>query len=245
MEATTKVTTIQMNIMKSILILAAFFLLVVSNSLAQNSTQNDSVENIIPYGKMLKMSHEELLNQKFKYNSDKNQYTLRKKNGLMVAASILGALADNPTNYIPDVNDYEVIIQKGETGVASIEVIFYDPELYHKIMTFAKDNGEAQLETNSGLLNKMQFNYDKYSFALTYTTRSQSSTQSSTLDTNTKWSPAKEQTKSASHDESYNVYTFTLYTGIEPSSNYIKKHQDKERKRDEKGKKKNSAADLM
>lgn len=227
--------------MKTIALLFTCFLF----SVLRLSAQEPANLEAIPYGKMLKMSHEELLNQKFKFNEDKNQYTLKKKNGMRVAATVLGALADNPTNYVPDINDYAVTIQKGETGVAFIEVVFYDSELYHKIMTFAKDNGQSLLETNSGLLDKMQFDYDKYSFALTYTTTSQSSSQSSSHDVNERWTTTKERTKSTSHDESYNVYTFTIYTGIEPTSAHIRKELEKNKKRDEKGGKKQSAADLM
>lgn len=232
--------------MKKILIVYLIFSFFVAfNLFAQDPVSIDTtIESRIPYGKMLKLSHEELLNQNFKFNKEKNQYTLKKKNGLRVAANILGAIADNPTNYIPDINDYFIIIQKGNTGVSSIEVIFYDTELYHKIMTFAKDNGQNQLETNTGLSDKIQFDYDKYSFALDYSKKIQSSAQTTTRD-NTRWSTAKEHSSSVSHDESYNIYVFTIYTGVEPSSEYISKQQEKDRKNNAKGKKKNSAADLM
>ncbi len=232
--------------MKNFLILYAVIgLFAVSGLSAQTTVNIDTIENRIPYGKMLKMSHDELLNQHFKFNEEKNQYTLKKKNGMRVAATILGAIADNPTNYVPDVNDYQVIIQKGNEGVAYIEVVFYDTDLYHKILTFAKDNGQNQLETNTGLSDKVQFNYDKYSFSLDYSTNKQSSTQTTTRDTSTRWTTAKEHSTSTSHDESYNIYTFTIYTGTEPSSAYITKQQEKAKKNDAKGKKKQSAADLM
>ena len=212
---------------------------------AQNDARTDSILSTIPYGKMLHMSSEELLSNKFKFNSEKNQYTLQKKNGLKVAASIIGALGDIPTNYIPDVNDYHITIQEGKSGPAYIEVIFYDTNLYHQILTFGKDHGLQFLETNSNLLDKKQFNYADYSFALTNSVKTQSSTQTSTRDVNSHLSTAKETTTSAAHDESYNIYTFTIYTGIEPSSDYIMKQKEKSLKRDIKGKKKGSAADFM
>lgn len=232
--------------MKTLLILCAFLSsLTALHVSAQESEEMSTIESRIPYGKMMGMSDEELLNQNFKFNKEKNQYTLRKKNGLRVAASILGAVADNPTNYIPDVHDYEIIIQKGKTGVSYIEVTFYDAELYRKIMTFAKDDGRNQLDTNTGLSDKIQFDYDKYSFTIAYSTKTQSSAQSTTRDNNTRWSTAKEYSSSTSKDESYNIYVFTIHTGIEPSSEYISKQQAKSQKKDAKGKKKQSAADFM
>lgn len=227
------------------LLYTACFLLLPLFCLAQNSVGTDSIENRIPYGKMLNMSSEELLNQKFKFNSEKNQYTLHKKNGLRVAASIIGALGDTPTNYIPDTDDYQITIQKGKSGTAYLEVVFYDTELYHRILTFGKDHGKDFLETNSGLLDKKQFDYEDYSFALTNAVKSQSSTQSVTRDIHSHLSTAKEQTSSTAHDESYNIYTFTIYTGIEPSSEYISKQKAKKQTRDMKGKKKGNAADFM
>lgn len=231
--------------MKRSMIFIVCTIVTMSGLLAQETVNIDTITNRIPYGKMLNMSHEELINQHFKFNEEKNQYTLKKKNGLNVAASILGAVADNPTNYVPNVNDYEIIIQKGDAGVAYIKVVFYDTELYHRIMTFAKDNGANQLETSSGLSNKMQFGYGEYSFSLDYSTISQSSAQSTTRNNNSKWTTATEHNSSTSHDESYNTYVFTIYTGIEPSSEYITKQKEKEKKQDAKGKKKQSAADLM
>lgn len=212
---------------------------------AQNKVSSDSIESIIPYGKMLRMTPKELQEDNFKFNSEKNQYTLQKRNGLRVAASIIGAIGDVPTNYIPDAKDYHITIQNGQSGVASIEVTFYDTDLYHTILTFGKDHGRDFLETNSSLLDKKQFNYADYSFALTNVVKSQSSTQTATRDVNSHLSSAKESTTSTAHDESYNVYTFTIFTGIEPTSDYITKQKEKARKRDSKGKKKESAADFM
>lgn len=227
------------------LLYAVCFLLLPLSCLAQHGVDTDSIGSQIPYGKMLNMSSEELLNQKFKFNSERNQYILHKRNGLRVAASIIGALGDTPTNYIPDTDDYQITIQKGESGTAYLEVVFYDTELYHRILTFGKDHGNDFLETNSGLLDKKQFDYENYSLTLTNTVKSQSSTQSFTRDTHSHLSTAKEQTSSTAHDESYNIYTFTIYTGIEPSSEYISKQKAKKQKRDIKGKKKESAADFM
>lgn len=234
-----------MKIFHLLLCIASLIGLPSSSLHAQKDVKEDSILSTIPYGKILHMSSEELLNNKFKFNSEKNQYTLQKKNGLKVAASIIGALGDTPTNYIPDINDYHITIQEGESGPAFIEVIFYDTNLYHQILTFGKDHGLQFLETNSGLLDKKQFNYADYSFALTNTVKSQSSTQTSTRDVHSHLSTAKETTTSTAHDESYNIYTFTIYTGIEPSSDYIMKQKEKSLKRDTKGKKKGSAADFM
>lgn len=189
-------------------------------------------EDQFPYGKMLKMTHEELIKAKFKFDDEKNQYVLNKMNGLNTTASVLGALSGTPTNYVPHVNDYKVVIQNGDGGVAYIQVTFYDSEIYHKVLTFAADKGENLLETSSGNEQKAQFNYGGYAFDLSYRTVKQAAAVAS-------------RGVAASRDQSYDVYTFGIFTDIQPTSEWLTKQAQKEAKRDAKGKKKQSAADLM
>lgn len=196
----------------------------------QVETQAESVE--FPYGKMLNMSHDELIEAKFKYDAKKNQYILTKLNGLNQANAILGALAGAPQNYIPHVDDYVVTIQRGKEKVSFINVTFYNDQLYHKILTFAVDNGENLLETSSQTLNKAIFNYAGYAFDLQYKVVGQASAVSG-------------KGKAVSRDDSYNSYSFLISTGVEPDSIWHTKEAAKAAKRDMQGKKKQSAADLM
>lgn len=185
-----------------------------------------------PYGKMLKMTHDELMTAKFRYDNNKNQYVLTKLNGLNTAVSVLDVFAGIPTNYKPNVNDYQVVIQKGENQVSSVLVTFYDSELYHRILTFAADNGENMLETNSVSLNKVQFSYIGYSFDLSYIRKNQSES-------------IAYRGIAAHNDQSYNIYTFLIMTGVEPASEWHTKQAKKAKKRDDKGRKKQSAFDLL
>lgn len=208
------------------LLLSLTILLSISNSFAQES------KGEFPYSKMLKMTPNELIEANFKFNSNKNQYFLTKLNGLNATTNVLGAFSGTPTNYIPHVNDYVVVIQNGEKQVSYINVTFYDSELYHNILTFAVDKGEKFLETNSGALNKTQFNYSGYSFEL-------SSKRTGQTASSTSYGAA------VTKDQSYNTYTFLIMTGIDPVSEWHEKQAKKEKKREEKGRKKQSAADLM
>lgn len=186
-------------------------------------------ETSFPYGKMLKMSPDELLAAKFKYNDNKNQYVLTKLNGLNQTASILGALAGTPQNYVPHVNDYTVLIQGGETGYSFIQVTFYDSNVYDKVFEFATTSGQDLAETGSG---NLKFYYNDYEFELTRRMVGQSAS-------------AAKGNRAISQDQSYTVYNFVIYTGIPPYSTWHIKQAAKELKREAKGRKKQSAADLM
>lgn len=209
--------------MKKLVILFALLL-----GLNTTFAQEDG-DTSFPYGKMLKMSPSELRAAKFKYNESKNQYILTKLNGLNQTATILGALAGTPQNYVPHVDDYTVVIQGGETGYSSIQVTFYDSNVYDKVYEFATTCGQDIVETGSG---NLKFFYNDYKFELTHRMVGQSA------------SSAK-GSSAVSKDQSYTVYNFVIYTGIPPYSNWHTKQAIKELKREAKGKKKQSAADLM
>lgn len=186
-----------------------------------------------PYSKMLSMTQEELKEAKFKYDHEWNQYVLRKSNGLKVAENVLNALSGTTADIKPHEDDYTVVIQYGDEGIAKVIVKFYKDATYHDLMTFARDNGVDILETNSGKLNKLQYNYGGYSFELNM--------QANIIQTTTTNTSALAKTK----DESYNTYTYIIYTGKEPNSPGLRKEMEKQEKRDQKGRKKQSISDLM
>lgn len=212
--------------MRKLLLLAAIALI------ALNVQAQEHTESQFPYGKMLKMTDQQLKEAKFKYDGNKNQYVLIKQNGLNQTAAILGALNGSAANYIPHVNDYQVTIQRGQSDVAYITVVFYDSKIYHDIMTFASDQGSDLLETSSSKIVKHQFGYAGYGFELSQQVVGQAAIVSGGRNVSSK-------------DQSYDIYSFTIHTGEAPYSDWLVKEAEKQAKRDAKGKKKQSAADLM
>ena len=192
-----------------------------------------SFSQTLPYSKFLSMTDDELQEQKFKYNKNKNQWILTKThtlNGIINAF----ALADGKyADYKPHKDDYMIVIQKGDEGVAYVKVMFYNDNTYHTLYTFAVDHGKDMVESNSGNLTKCQFNYDQYSLVLDMNRVGITSTTTKT------------NALVKSIDESYNQYSYTIITGIEPKSEYLSKQAEKQEKRDIKGKKKQSVEDMM
>lgn len=205
-----------------------FLLVALLSALTATYAQEDA-DTSFPYGKILKMSSDELLEAKFKYNENKNQYVLTKLNGLNQTANFLGALAGTPQNYVPHVDDYTILIQGGETGYSYIQVTFYDSNVYDQVYEFATTCGQNVVETGTG---NLKFYYNDYEFELTHHVVGQSA------------ATAKGNT-AISKDQSYTIYNFVINTGVLPFSNWHAKQALKEQKRDAKGKKKRSVADLM
>ena len=210
--------------MKKIL-LASFLLLFPISAFCQT---------VFPYSKILRMTTEELVTAKFKYDSNKNQYVLNKGNGLQGTMNVLSALNGTTADIRPHVDDYRVIVQYGDEGVACLTVTFYNDDIYHDIMTFANDSGENLLETNSGAKRKVQFNYDGLAFELETETKGITATTGRTNSAIAK-----------TIDNSYNIHTYSIITGIEANSPWHQKEFKKQQKRDDKGKKKRSASELM
>lgn len=191
-----------------------------------------STENKFPYEKLLKMTDEELESAKFKYDKNKNQWVLVKLNGLNQTAAVLGALAGSASNYVPHPNDYSIVVQKGLDGISSIEILFYNQDIYHDIVVFANDHGWDLIKTSSGKLTKKQFNYGDYSFVLNRTGVVQSSFVAG-------------RGSLRSRDQSYEVFSFIIFTGLEPHSKWHTKEASKKAKRDAKGKKKERVDEFM
>lgn len=187
-----------------------------------------------PYSKILRMSDDELKEAKFKYDSYRNQYVLNKSNGLQGALNVLSAINGTTADIKPHEDDYQITLQYGDDGVSSLTVIFYKDDTYHELVTFIADNGENLLETNSNTINKIQFNYDGLSFELNMRVVGITATTGLTNSALVK-----------TRDESYNVYTYSIFTGIEPQSEFIQSEVKKQEKRDKRGAKKRTASELM
>lgn len=192
-----------------------------------------NAQNEFPYSKMLNFNETQLRDAKFKRDANRNQWVLEKSNGLQVTANVLSVLAGTSADSRPDINDYQIIIQGAEDGVALVQVRFYNDATYHELLTFVNDHCENILETNSGKLDKIQCNYDGYRIELTRYLQQISSTTTKT----------SAYTKTM--DQSYNIYHYIIYTGREPASAWHSKQKAKSAKRDAKDKKKRSVAELM
>ena len=191
-----------------------------------------SINAQLPYSKLLGLSEEGLKEGHFKYDKNKNQYILKKSNGLNNTMNVLSAIGGQSADIKPHPDDYIIVMQKGKNAVSSLTVIFYKNETFHEIQTWLADNNIDVLETNSGKLTMQKFNYEDYSIELDIEKIGVSTTTGNTA------------ALAKSIDESYNIYTYKIYTGIPPYSKWHEKQANKKAKRDEKGKKK-ELDDLM
>lgn len=186
----------------------------------------------LPYSKLLGLTEDELTEGHFKYDKNRNQYVLKKSNGLNNTLNVLNAMNGTTADIKPHPDDYYIVLQNGENAVSSLTVVFYKDETFHEIQTWLADNNVEVLETNSGKLVMQKFNYDDYSIELNIEKRGITSTTGRT------------NALAKSIDESYNVYAYTIYTGVPPFSKWHQKELAKKAKNEAKGKKK-SLDDLM
>ena len=189
----------------------------------------------LPYGKFLSMTDREFQEQKFKYNKKMNQWILNRVHVVGTIATALMVAEGRYADLRPHEDDYTITVQKGEGGgVAYVSVDFYDDETYHTLYAFAAEHGTDIVESNSDQLTKCRFNYGKYKVELemnTFEITSSTSAQTNAL--------------VKSFDRSYNAYTYTITTDVEPQSHFRTKQADKQQKRDEKGRKKRNVSDMM
>lgn len=186
----------------------------------------------LPYSKILGLDESQLKEGHFKYDKNKNQYVLKKSNGLNNTLNVLNAVNGQTADMRPHEDDYVIVRQEGETGVSELMVRFYKDGTFHEIETWLAENNIDVIETNSGKITKQKFNYDNYNIELTIERVGISATTGRTS------SLAK------SIDQSYNVYTYIINTGIPPYSKWHAKQNEKKAKNEAKNKKKN-IDDLM
>ena len=189
----------------------------------------------LPYSKILKYSNDDFRKEKFKYDDDENHWVLRKSHGGRVTLNILSAISGGEADIRPDKRDYAITVQMGDNELISyVNVLFYEDDTYHKLLTFAKDNGEDLVETDSDNIHMYQFNYGGYSISLQLKPIKITATTGRTNAALVK-----------SFDRSYNAYQFTIYTGVEATSPYLTRQAAKKAKKEAKGKKKDSVNDFM
>lgn len=190
----------------------------------------------VPYSKYLTFTKKEFKENKFKYDDETNTWSLRKSSGLKTALNVLAIIADASEEVRPANDDYSILVQLGKEGKAAyVQVVFYNDETYHKLLTFIKDNGKDIVDTSSGKIVKYQAFCDDYALELNMEQRIISRTSARTGDSKTL----------KNVDESYNKYTFIIGTDVEPWSEYLEEQAAKKAKRDAKGKKKQSVDEMM
>ncbi|MCD8265109.1 MAG: hypothetical protein LUD02_13960 [Tannerellaceae bacterium] len=181
----------------------------------------------LPYSKLLSLTPDELTEGNFKYNKDRNQYVLKKSNGLNNTANVLNALGGQTADIKPHPDDYVITRQEGENEPAYLSVTFYKDDTFHEIEAWIASNDIDFIETNSGKVIIQRFNYEDYLVELII---EKVGVVAATRNT---------AAAAKAFDESYNIYTYNISTGVAPHSKWHAKQQGKKEKRDEKGKKKN------
>ena len=180
----------------------------------------------LPYSKMLALDEAQLKENKFKYDKGKNQYVLNKSNGMNNTMNVLSAIGGTTADIKPHEDDYRITAQFGDGGMAYLNVVFYKDDTFHDVETWLAENNIDVIETNSGKRTIQKFNYDNYQVQLDV-----ERVGITTVTGNT-------SALAKGVDESYNIYTYTIYTGIEPSSKWHDKQKEKKAQNDAKGKKK-------
>lgn len=207
----------------TILLLALF-------AFATNSFAQD-----FPYSKILKYGNKEFRSERFKYDDDHNQWILRKSHGLQATLNVISAITLADADIRPDSRDYVITVQMGDNELISyVNVLFFDDNTYHTLLTFAKDHGENIVETDSNKIRAYQFNYGGYNLSLQMK--------------EVKITATTERTNSSlvkSVDESYNAYQFVISTGVEATSRYLERQAAKKAKKEAKGKKRGDVSDFM
>lgn len=180
----------------------------------------------LPYSKMLNLSNDELKEKSFKYDSNKNQYKMSKTNRTNQTMNVLSAIGGATADMKPHQEDYTIVVQKGAGDkISSLSILFYSDDTFHNLATWMAENDIKPIETNSGKLTITKFNYDNKFIELTTEVVGIKTTTTNTF------------ASAKSFDESYNIYTYTIYTDVEPESKWHTKEAKKKEKNKLKGKK--------
>lgn len=183
----------------------------------------------LPYSKMIGLSSQELIEKNFKFDKKKNQYVLTKTDGLNTTLNVLTALSGQAATYQPSKKDYKIILQYGQLdSLSSLTAVFYSDDTFNEIQTWLAENNIQPISSGSGKVSIQKFSYDNLFVEL----RSEAVIQSAGTATGNRFG-----SNSNSIDKSYTVYTYTIFTGVEPVSEFITKAQLKKEARKAKGKK--------
>ena len=159
---------------------------------------------------------------------------MSKLNATNKTLNVLSAIGGNAADIKPHKDDYIITLQKGKNNQTSyLSVVFYDDEMYHKIATWIEENNIDVVSTDSRKKAKTKFMYDKYRVELVTDLISVEETTT----TNTSATAKR-------FDDSFYIYTYTIYTGVKPDSKWHTKEAAKKAKKRLKGDKED-LEDLM
>lgn len=103
----------------------------------------------LPYSKMLSYDEKQLKEKKFKYDKDKNQFVLNKSNGVNNVSNVLSTINGSNADVGPHSGDYKIIIQYGESGVSSLQAIFYDDNAFMNLENWLTENNINFIESTT------------------------------------------------------------------------------------------------
>lgn len=138
--------------------------------------------------------------------------------------NVLSAIGGTTADIRPHEEDYVITVQKGANDeTSSLNVLFYSDDTYHTIMGWAAENNIEVTETSSGKMNIAKFDFEGNSVILSLERVAITATTGRT------------SAMVKNIDESYNVYNYTIFTGIEPDSKWHTKEAAKKAKKKLKG----------
>jgi len=188
-----------------------------------------SISAQLPYSKMMGLSTKELIEKNFKFDKKKNQYVLTKTDGLNTTLNVLTALSGQAATYQPSKKDYKIVLQYGQLdSLSSLTVVFYSDDTFNEIQTWLAENNIKPISSGSGKVSIQKFTYNGLNVEL----RTQAVIQSAGMATKSSYGR-----NSNSIDKSYTIYTYTIYTGVAPQSEFLTKAQLKKDANKAKGKK--------
>lgn len=183
-----------------------------------------------PFSKMLAMSDADFQKAGFKFKANRNQYIL--KESTPYALSLFFTMISGVSDNTPGADEYNIEVQYGLEGISSIKINFYNDDTYHDILEFATENGENYIETNSGNMVRSRYDYDGCSFTLTRSIQEGTRTEN-------QWDTPLVYTNT------YNRYDYIISTGIEPWSNWHKRQEAREQRREKRNARKERVSDFM
>lgn len=190
------------------------------DELSANTAAVKAADADFPYRKIVESDFDQLHNQKFKYDSKKNQFTLNHVNGWNATANAFKSVD------VPSPKNYSILVQYGKNNqIAYVEVVLYDEKKYRDILDFAQNYVEENIRSSKADgKTRTAFEYGTYSMTVTDEYIEQEVTK--------KVKDKKTDEKiEKTEDRSYHKYTYVIKTGVAPSSQYLDKLASKKKKK--------------
>lgn len=161
----------------------------------------------LPFADYLSKTHYELHNENFRYHPKFNRFT-KKESSIFTDNLVLGIFGAG-TN-VPGKGDFSMTLQFGEESLAWLRVRFHNDEQYTAMVRLLNETGIQYTEVDIN-----------YGSIITFTDNGVGYTLKKELQVGTV------SYKNNSSQELYNTYTYTIDTGVEPSSKWHGRHAKK------------------